>query len=194
MKGWYSRGYLPHFDAGRVVQTVTFRLADSLPSSVTRALETLTDQQQRRARVDRALDQCHGECWLRDPECARAIQDALLHFDGVRYRLIAWCVMPNHVHVIFEPLAIDSSSPHETWSLAKLVHSWKSWSANLINTRMGRSGAVWQRDFYDRYIRDEEHFLRALNYVHDNPVKAKLVAEAEKWPFSSASKHRADDA
>jgi putative DNA methylase len=189
MKGWYSRGYLPHFDAGRVVQTVTFRLVDSLPTAVALGLGLLSDRS-RRVRLDHLMDECLGECWLRDPECAAAIEDAMLHFDGIRYRLLAWCVMPNHVHVIFEPLAINQDKPHETWSLASIVHSWKSWSAKLINSRMSRSGAVWQRDFFDRFIRDEEHFLRAVDYVHQNPVKAKLVKLPEDWRFSSASSAR----
>src|SRR5713101_4775852 len=87
-KGWHSRGYLPHFDSPETVQFVTFRLADSLPKAV---VETLGKNDVRFDRLDPELDTCLGEYWLRKPEIASMVQDALLKFDGERYRLLAWC-------------------------------------------------------------------------------------------------------
>jgi REP element-mobilizing transposase RayT len=86
--------------------------------------------------------------------------------------------MPNHVHVLFAPIAGNR--------LADIVHAWKSWTAKAINRHRGVSGPVWQREYFDRFIRDEEHFAAALAYVEDNPVKAGLAAEPADWRFGSA--------
>jgi hypothetical protein len=117
-KGWHSRGYLPHFDSPETVQFVTFRLADSLPRSV---LEGLKLEQDGALRFNTELDQGMGACWLRRPEIASLVQNALLHFDGERYRLLAWCLMPNHVHIVIEMLA--------NHSLSEVLRSWKSFTA-----------------------------------------------------------------
>jgi putative transposase len=112
-RGWYSRGYLPHFDQPQLIQFVTFRLADSLPKEVAQAIEheirkkktpKRTWETERRKRVESYLDAGHGACHLRDPRIAELVQNALLHFDGQRYRLIEWAIMPNHVHVLIEQM------------------------------------------------------------------------------------------
>ena len=84
-KGWHSRGYLPHFDSAETVQFVTFRLADSLPRTVAEALAKLAENL---AETDRRLDCGYGSCWLKQPLVAQAVQNAILHFDGERYRLL----------------------------------------------------------------------------------------------------------
>jgi REP element-mobilizing transposase RayT len=174
-KGWHSRGYLPHFDSPETVQFVTFRLADSLPRHV---IETLRLQDDATAKIDRELDTCLGACWLQRKEIAGLVENALLHFDNERYRLLAWCIMPNHVHVVVELL--------QGHRLGSILHSWKSFTANRANTLIGRTGAFWHDDFFDRYMRDEEHLERTIGYVEQNPVKASLVDSVEKWPWSSA--------
>lgn len=189
-RGWHSRGYLPHFDADAAIQAVTFRLSDTLPHEVVAQwkLELMAQQatagqiapdHELRRRIERYLDVGRGECWLRRPDVAQVVQDALLHFDGERYRLLAWTIMPNHVHLIVQALG---------WPLERLVHSWKSFTANQINRLLERTGAVWFPDYFDRFIRDEAHLASAVEYVHQNPVKAGLVARACDWPFSSASR------
>ena len=107
--GWYSRDYLPHFDRPGLVQGITFRLADSMPAEVIAGwrneLAHLAEGEQKaefQRRIADYLDAGHGECLLRDERIARIVEDALLHFDGERYRLIAWVVMPNHVHSLAE--------------------------------------------------------------------------------------------
>jgi hypothetical protein len=106
--GWHSRGYLPHFESSEVTQHVTFHLADSLPQTVLLRLEaelkTLPAEKrdvERRKRVDAWIDAGHGSCVLRKPGIADMVQGSLLTFDSQRYRLLAWVVMPNHVHVLF---------------------------------------------------------------------------------------------
>jgi putative DNA methylase len=183
--GWYSRGYLPHFDGQEVTQTVCYRLFDSMPQEVLGRWEAelahLPEEdfnEERRQRVDTYLDQGYGSCYLRQEPIARIVQENLLHFDGERYCLHAWVVMPNHVHVLFTPLT--------GWNLDRILHSWKSYTANQSNELLHRQGSFWQADFFDRYIRNVRHFDRALAYIESNPVKARLCAYPEDWRWSSA--------
>lgn len=183
MRGWYSRGYLPHFDESGRVQFITYRLHDSMPKEVLDAynealLRKEIDELERMRKIERYLDKGNGACWLRRPEVAELIEENILHFDGDRYRLIAWCVMPNHVHVLVETVA--------GFSLKDLAHSWKSYTAHEANRRIGRRGTFWQREVFDRYMRSEAHFKRTLFYIHWNPVQANLVDRPENWRFSSA--------
>lgn len=184
-KGWYSRGYLPHFDCPGLVQAVTFRLADSLPTEV---LAKLEEQQQtepnteliKRRFIEAYLDSGYGACSLREERIAQLVESALLAFDGKRYRLLAWVVMPNHVHVLIETLP--------NFRLPDIVHSWKSFTSNQINQMLGQRGRFWQAEYFDRYIRDETHLERVRAYIHENPVKAQLTTTAEAWQWSSASR------
>ena len=174
-KGWHSRGYLPHFDSPETLQFVTFRLADSLPvESIERlraAAGSITISER-----DAFLDAGLGACWLRRQQIAEVVESALLHFDGERYRLIAWTIMPNHVHVLIELFGQHS--------LGSVVGSWKRFSARMANQAIGRSGPFWQDDYWDTYIRDERHFESTVSYIENNPVKAGLVVDAADWPWS----------
>ena len=180
--GWTSRGYLPHLNRPGLVQGITFRLWDSLPGHIAASLaEEATDVPEgaKRARIEAYLNAGYGACTLRDPSIAGLVQSALLFFDGIRYRLIAWVVMPNHVHVLIETI--------EGHPLQRIVHSWKSFTANKANQILGRSGRFWFPDYFDRYVRDERHLNNAVRTIHWNPVKAGLVESPDDWPFSSAS-------
>ena len=177
-KGWFTRGYLPHFDGGAVVQTITFRLADSLPRGIYKKLLAIADDGERRRLTNRLIDEGRGACLLGAPENAEIVARALNHFDGARYKLLARVIMPNHVHVLIEQI--------EGHRLDKIVHSWKSFTAKEINRRLGTDGRVWARDYFDRLVRDERHYVNALYYIGNNPVKAGLVRLAEDWAFSSA--------
>jgi putative transposase len=173
-KGWHSRGYLPHFDSAETIQFITFRLFDSLPRAVAEALAKQADNL---VKTDERLDGGLGACWLREPAIAELVENTILHFDGERYRVLAWCVMPNHAHVIVEPA--DGNR------LGDIVHSWKSYSANRANSILGRTGPFWHKDFFDRFIRDEGHLARTIDYVENNPVKAGLARTASAWAWGS---------
>jgi REP element-mobilizing transposase RayT len=175
-RGWHSRGYLPHFDSPETVQFVTFRLADSLPRSVAASLKP---NDETATKLDHELDRGLGACWLRRPDIASLVQDSLLYFDGERYRLLAWCLMPNHAHVVIE--AVPGHS------LSDVVRGWKSYSARRANERLRRTGRFWHPDYFDRYMRNEDHLVRTIDYVEHNPVKAGLAAVATDWIWSSAS-------
>ena len=182
---WHSRGYLPHFEGGAVPQTLTFRLYDSLPATLRATwaselahLPEAERRSQKRRRIETALDSGYGACLLANPDVARLTVDALKHFDGERYHLHVWCVMPNHVHVLVTPLGRHT--------LSSIVHSWKSHTANRANKRLGRRGAVWMQEYFDRAVRDERHFIAAVEYIENNPVQAGLCEQATDWEWSSA--------
>lgn len=178
-KFWHNRGYLPHFNVPGLLQSITFRLADSLPVEVLHRLQQEEkDDLIRYKRIEQLLDAGHGVCWLRQAAVANIVEHALLHGDGKRYRLLAWCVMPNHIHVLIET--------NFAYPVSKIVQGWKSYTARLINQHLGRSGSVWMRDYFDRYIRDDHHFAAVIAYIHNNPVKAGLVSHEQEWPYSSA--------
>ena len=174
-RGWHSRNYLPHLDSPDLVQTVTFRLADSLPEGVRQAFASDPDRELKR---EAALDAGYGACWLREPTIAALVEDGMLHFDGIRYRLIAWCVMPNHVHAMFEP--------KQGYRLGDIVGSWKRFTARAANRELSREGTFWQSEYYDRYVRNDAHFAAAIEYIEQNPVAAGLVVRAVDWRWSSA--------
>lgn len=180
--GWTDRGYLPHYDQPGIAQAVTFRLADSLPKSKRNEWEHLrqiVNVAERIRQIERYLDQGAGSCLLRQPECADIVQSALLHFDGQRYRLISWCVMPNHVHVL-----LKTAAGHP---LGKVIHSWKTFTAREINKLVQRVGPLWQEDYFDTFMRDDDHQWAEKDYIEGNPVKAGLVSRAIDWPWSSAT-------
>jgi type I restriction enzyme R subunit/putative DNA methylase len=113
------------------------------------------------------------------------VQGSLLTFDSQRYRLLAWVVMPNHVHVLFQPM--------NGWTVAKIVAAWKKFTARKICDDRRDSGEgpnpnapVWHREYWDRYIRDQTHLQQAVEYIRMNPVKAGLVVTPESWRWSSA--------
>jgi len=175
---------LPHWEQPGATCFVTFRLADSIPKAKLDAwkierdawlvlnpkpwTEEIEHEFHRRfsATIDRWLDLGHGACVLRDPAVARLAGDALGFFENQRSIQHAWIVMPNHVHVLF--------TLSRGWKLDQMMHSWKSFTANKINALLGRNGILWQRDYFDRLIRDANHFVNCVRYIRKNPTKAKL--------------------
>ena len=270
---WYNRGYLPHYDVANKYQMITYRLADSLPKHVlagsaelhsasniskdkdrpgsAELYSALIEEQEalrKRKLIEKYLDQGYGSCLLRNPTCAQIILDAWKFFDGERYDLIAYVVMPNHVHLLIKT--------YSSFPIGKLVQSWKVFTAKEIrayytevrnaeynsavpgvvlptmnagynsaipgvvlptmnaecnsavpdfvlptmnaecnsavpgvNLAILKEGeAFWQREYWDRFIRDEKHYWAAINYIHENPVKANLCKSVDEWPWSTANK------
>jgi REP element-mobilizing transposase RayT len=187
---WHSRGYLPHFESSAAIQHVTFHLADSLPRTTLLQIEAelknfpvVKPDVERRKQVEAWIDAGHGTCFLQNPAIAAMVEASLLTFDSLRCRLLAWVVMPNHVHVLFQPF--------DGWTVAEIVETWKKFTARKIcdYRRDGSEGPVapvWHREYWDRFIRNERHFEQAVEYIHLNPVKAGLVSMAEEWRWSSA--------
>jgi REP element-mobilizing transposase RayT len=170
-----SRGRLPHWEVDRAIYFVTFSLEDALPAHVAvdlyrerEKLMRFTSTSNERARLDRALelrfdqhfDDGRGSCLLR--EHAQIVAGALKHFDQDRYWLHGWCVMPNHVHVLFYL--------ERGCDLPLILHSWKSYTAHKI-----KRGQIWQREYFDRVIRTPQEYTDTLAYIRANPAKAGLV-------------------
>ena len=111
--------------------------------------------------MERWLDVGHGSCVLRRHDCATIVAEVLRHFDGDRLSQIAWVVMPNHVHAVFVL--------NPAWSLEKIILSWKGFTARKINPLLGRTGSFWQRDYFDRLVRDAKHLANCVRYIRRNP-------------------------
>jgi valyl-tRNA synthetase len=179
-----TRRNLPHWQQTSVTYFVTFRLADSLPAAKLAELEDerarwlahhplpWSDASKREyyerfsAKIDQWLDAGHGSCVLAKSDVAQIVAKALRHFDGDRYDLGAWVVMPNHVHALVTP-----KSGHE---LGAILHSWKSFTSNRINTLLGCSGQLWQHESYDHIVRNEAALGRIGEYIRHNPEKAGI--------------------
>jgi REP element-mobilizing transposase RayT len=161
-----------------------FRLADSIPSRLRDQWENereawlkihpepWTDETEREyhqrfsGAIERWLDAGHGACLLRRRDCAQVVADTLRHFEGERVVMISLVIMPNHVHALFVQ--------NPEWPLEKLIQSWKRFAARQINKLLDRSGNFWQRNYFDRLVRDEKHFANCVRYIRRNPEKASL--------------------
>ncbi len=192
----YDGGFLPHWRQAGCTYFVTFRLADSLPHRVLeewkyerkqwlaargvdlramgwrRAIKMLSEQD--RLLFERfflgklltGLDEGHGECVLRLPEISQIVADSLWFFHATRLTMGDFVVMPNHVHALMTPL--------EGFELETILHSIKSFTAQQINSRLGRTGSVWMEESYDHVVRDSEELVRIQHYIRANPAKAHL--------------------
>jgi putative transposase len=181
--------HLPHWRQEGATYFVTFRLADSLPQVKLDELASLRSAweaqhpppwtkevleklaRQSMERVERWLDQGMGSCTLKEPAFAALLTEAMHHFDGTRYELGAYIVMPNHVHALVRP-TLCKEHPLET-----ILGSWKQYSSKRINAQIGSKGALWQDEAYDRIVRDEEHLYRCLQYIGRNPAMAGLARD-----------------
>ena len=226
----WSKRFLPHYNADNKYQMLTYRLADSIPREAIQylnKLESLGAPQatagddkklkdiRKRKIIEETLDKGFGSCILQEDKAASIIIENWLHFDKERYDLIAYVVMPNHIHILIKVYPGNS--------LGKIIWSWKSYTSRRIfeipelkkkyvdsylNSNKGavpsratierqkflepaaacgapRKIPLWQREYWDRFIRNEEHYWKAINYIHSNPRKAGLVPSDTEWPYSS---------
>jgi putative transposase len=179
---WRNR--LPHWHQIDTIYFVTFRLGDALPAGLVRKWEeersvwlkhhpepwspSVEREYFNRfpRQIERWLDQGSGDCILRESRAAELVGAALLHGNGQRYQLLCCVVMPNHVHAIVAPIA--------PVRIEEVVQTWKSYTAHALNKLLGRNGQVWQKDYFDRIVRDEEHLSALIGYIRRNSVKAGL--------------------
>lgn len=175
-------GNLPHWTQQGKLHFVTFRLADSLPEERVQqvqqerqkwiALHSLpyTEQEQHEyyrlfsEPMENWLDAGHGECLLSKPEYAEIVAGALNHFEQQRYILDHWVIMPNHVHVLLIPMG--------SHTLENILHSWKSFTANTINSQRGTNGKFWQHESFDHVVRSEKQLSHFRQYIIDNWTQA----------------------
>ena len=178
-----NRGDLPHWSQKNRVQFITFRLGDSLPQSKLEELTKLkqdwldshplpwsqdvVDEYERfvLVKVNRWLDAGYGSCVLSRPETRKIIYDALIFYDGTRYRLWAFVIMPNHVHLMASPIDADNMN--------KIIGNIKRYTSININKAINNEGKLWQREVFDRIVRSGEHFERVIRYIKNNPKGLK---------------------
>jgi REP element-mobilizing transposase RayT len=188
MKEFYRR-HLPHWQPVEAVFFVIFRLKNSLPFEVIgalrekreRAAQTQLDQNLYFERWEGFLDKEEfGPRWLAQPDIAEIVKDAMHYRDRNIFDLHAFCIMPNHVHVVIEPISKSGCQPE----LPKILQSLKRHTARQANLILGREGAFWQDESYDHVIRDNEEYTRIIHYVLENPVKAGLVSTWKEWRWT----------
>jgi RecG-like helicase/REP element-mobilizing transposase RayT len=119
------------------------------------------------------------------PQARNIVLNAWRHFHNTRYELFAMCVMPDHVHAMFQPWPKNEASREETtfWSLTELMRSLKSFTAREINRAEGKAGAVWEKETFDRYIRSDRDLAEMFHYILRNPWDAGVVAQNEDYPW-----------
>jgi len=203
LSGFHFRGQLPHLKKEGATYFVTFRLADSIPAHEVARLKherqaileqarasksplTWHEEQQLLAwycdKVEMLLDAGCGACWLSKPPVTELIANAVRFFQGQRYELRSWVVMPNHAHVVVWPMAGHT--------LSQILHSWKSYTSKEANKLLHREGQkFWQKESFDHWIRDDVERVRLVAYVENNPVKARFCQRPEEWRWSSAYHH-----
>lgn len=197
-----TQGHLPHWDQEGATYFITWRTADSIPKEVwlrwrddrdawlqshgidpsakdwRRHVEELSEADRHDFRrfakaLEIELDAGHGECVLKWPDIAEIVTGALRFFNGQRYELGDFVVMPNHVHLLVGSMARKA--------MLKQVESWKKWSAIKINEVLGRSGRFWQDESFDHLVRNEASFWKFRQYIAENPVKARLRKGEFVW-------------
>ncbi len=175
----FRTGHLPHWRQEGKTYFLTFVLFDALPEKVKKrvqekrsVLKTSIEQSlhlEDRVLIrdvlgqlyEEALHKAQGECFLESSICRKIVRDALCFFSGDRYVLHAWVLMPNHVHVL--------ATMKRGEDLGRVLHSWKSYTAHKMNKALGRNGKVWQRETFDRIVRNEGAFCRYKAYILSNP-------------------------
>ena len=171
------RRNLPHFQPDGAALFITFRLHGTLPLRSVRDGRAFVE-------ADRELGNATlGPVWLRQPQVAGCVAGTILDGDRVRalYSLIAFVVMPNHVHLLIEPKA----------PAPKITQYVKGVSARRANELLQRTGQpFWQDESFDHWVRSQREREKIIRYIEMNPVSANLASEPELFRFSSAFTHR----
>ena len=191
-----THGDLPHWEQANAFYFITWRTADSIPTAAMekwqkdreawlwshhidvqhddwqRKLEELPEEAHREfyqrftAKWHGLLDESHGECVLKTPDLSLLVETSLRHFDGERYQLEAFVVMPNHVHVL--------AGVPGRGEMKRLCRSWKNFTAMQINKALERQGQFWQWESFDHLVRSPASLEKFREYILKNPVKARL--------------------
>jgi REP element-mobilizing transposase RayT len=210
---FYKRN-LPHIHPEDGTFFITFRLADSLPIKVLQEIKNQKENEiklvlkkfnskeeiekekykiERRyfGKLDNLLDNpSEGPRWLENEKIAKIVIEKIHNLDGIRYKLIAYCIMCNHVHLLIDTTGFNKSSETnicgktKDYPLADTMRLLKGGTARLCNIELCHKGSFWYEESYDHYVRDEKEFYRIIKYILNNPVKAGLVKNWKEWKFS----------
>ena len=186
----FFRRNLPYLHPSEGVFFITYRLAGSIPKELLEnkfllGTKLITKKEREKKGsfshidefndFDNLLDDCHNEiAYLKDPKILQLNKDVLHVYDGKDYSLICYCIMSNHVHLVLKTMEGGRT-------LSQIMHSIKRFTARESNKILGKTGAFWQDESYDRYIRNHIEFRNTVNYVLNNPVKAGLIKDWRSW-------------
>ena len=208
MPDTFYRRNLPHFHLDGYSLFITFRLADSLPIQIIDELKSEREQELKFAtskssdelyeiekryfgRYDDWLDRCSsGPHWLEDERIASIVNDKIWEMKNLRYKLIAYCIMPNHVHMLIDHFAGEMTfhrGKSAKYPVTETLRLLKGSTARNCNSALERSGHFWHHESYDHFVRDGEELARVIQYILNNPVKAGLVKEWTDRKFSYVS-------
>ena len=198
---------LPHIQYEGATMFVTFRLYGSLPKAIIDKLKYDFDnavlelhkkyylnkplykqlykelQTSHIHKLDDALHKVqNGPQWLKQEDVAKIVAEALHYWDEKRIDLMSYCIMPNHVHLVFRLFAEGEGDKRAY--LSEIMHSIKSFSAKKCNEVLKRNGNFWMDESYDRIVRDRNELFNVISYVLDNPIKAGLCEERKDWQWN----------
>ncbi len=209
-KSVYYKRTLPHIHPTDGIFFITFRLAGSLPGYVIRNLQKERERQIIKLRLNqnrKALKEARyyinlrffkkydeildgkksGPVWLKENLIAKAVAQCLHNYDRIRYDLYAYCIMPNHVHIVISSIGydysqiIDHAGKTNNYPVTDCLRLLKGSTARKCNQILQRTGAFWHHESYDHYVRNEKELFNIIEYMHNNPVKAGLVNDPEEW-------------
>ncbi|HEX5810156.1 MAG TPA: transposase [Anaerolineales bacterium] len=197
------RRNLPHIHPDNYPIFFTFNLVDSLPVEIVKQLRSQREQELKSAnskdrqygideryfaKHDEWLDRCeHGPHWLQSENIAKIVVDEIHRMENERYLLMAYCIMPNHVHLLIRSLLREQlrhKGKTAKFPVADTMRLLKGRTARLSNLELNRNGSFWHHESYDHYVRNEDELTRTILYIINNPVKAGLVREWKDWKFT----------
>lgn len=221
----YYKRNLPHYHPEGAAFFITTRLAGTIPKNIYNKiksefeikLEKVSSYQDEKfkrqkyaelqkykfAKYERILDSCkYGHKWLGDEVVANVVKKALHYRDKNLYNLIAYTIMPNHIHIIFKPIveqkatfaqfineeeisdSQDGQVGKSLYIVTKIMQDLKKYTAGRANKIMKRTGKFWQHESFDHVLRDKKELLRIAAYILNNPVKATLCNSQEEWKWN----------
>jgi REP element-mobilizing transposase RayT len=207
----YYRRNLPHWQINGAEYFITIRLINSLPKEVILDIQERRREFQRKTlkegrsnhdlkqRLERKLfkkfeqyldNPSSGSVWLKNDKVANIAKESLHYRDGKDYSLYAYCIMSNHIHIVFRHISKkDNQLDKEHLApITKILKSYKSYTALRANKLLKRQGAFWQEESFDRIIRNQKELENVIAYTLNNPVKANLVSSWQEWPHSYCKK------
>lgn len=211
MSDFYRRK-LPHWIPAGVMYFITFRLANALPPTIIQELQMQRERERKSIcerfhgrkqreelyKLDKKyfgwFDSWLGRCveesprWLAGENIAAVVANELHTSSGNQYRLVAYCLMPNHVHLVVDTAGHEIEPRHHgptaSYPLADILKRLKGRTARLCNLALRRTGPFWHHESYDHVIRNQQEYERIIAYILENPVKAGLVEKWEDWKYS----------
>ena len=177
----FSEAPLMNRSGPGALRLVTMMLEDALPADKLADIVDilpLEEQRERQRRLHHLLDSGYGSCLLADPGPANVLDQALQSFNGRQFELVSFVIMPSHVHML-----VGANSGYR---IEQVLLALMDWSEEQFEEHCGTKGRVWSRQYREQVIRDEEHMFAAIEFIHSDPVRARLCDNAEDWEYSSA--------